>query len=207
MRKAPVMTWAEFPGPSAAPQGLYFFSNIGVNGSFWYNDGTKLSPIAPILLYRLLTAFTSTTGTAEETYAVTGKIPIGVLAIGRQLRAELLLTKSGTAESTSSNVKIGTNADGKTGATSISSAFSTLTGSNRQLAFVQTQTFLTNTSVQQSIIGGSAVPYGVTTSSTGITPRTIPDISANELYVSLTGTKTTGGIETVTVPAFDVWLQ
>lgn len=44
------MTWASFPGPTKAPQGLYFISDIGINGSLWYNNGTSFVPIAPVIL-------------------------------------------------------------------------------------------------------------------------------------------------------------
>lgn len=47
----PVVTWAQFPGPTLAPVGLYFISNVGINGSFWYNNGITLIPTAPITLH------------------------------------------------------------------------------------------------------------------------------------------------------------
>jgi hypothetical protein len=43
-------TWAAFPGPTLAPIGTYYISDIGVNGSLWYNNGTTLDPIERILL-------------------------------------------------------------------------------------------------------------------------------------------------------------
>jgi hypothetical protein len=204
MRAAPVLTWAAFPGPTLAPAGLYFFSDVGINGSFWYNNGTSLKPIGPIVLHRLITPLTTSNGTAEEAIAISGKIPVGVLAVGRQLRAEFLISKSGTVESTSNLLKIGTNADGKTGASTASSVLS-LSTTSRQLAFIQINNIITNTQVQNISVGGSATPYNISTSAP-VGARTIPDITANDVYISLTGTKTTGGIETVSCLGFDVVL-
>ena len=36
---------------------------------------------------------------------------------------------------------------------------------------------------------------------------TVPDLAATDLYISLGGTKTTGGIEVVTTHSFEVILQ
>lgn len=204
MQKAPSMAFASFPGVAAAPPGLYFFSDVGINGSFWYNNGTTLKPISPIVLYRLITPTTSSNGAAEETIAVSSKIPNGVLQVGSRLDVNLLLTKSATTESTTNIIKIGTNADGKTSATALSSSL-VLSTTSRQLAFVQSNVIVAATSVQQGVVGGSVTPFGVITSAT-FAPRTITNI-ANDLYVSITGTKTTGGIETISCPFFEVILS
>ena len=204
MQKAPSMAFASFPGVAAAAPGLYFFSDVGVDGSFWYNNGIALKPIAPIVLYRLLTPTTTSNGTAEELIAISSKIPNGVLAIGRVLTANFLLTKSATTESTANVLKIGTNANGITSATALSSSLS-LSTTSRQLSFVQSNLIVGATSVQQGTLGGSTTPFGAITSAT-FAARTITNI-ANDLYISLTGTKTTGGIETISCPFFEVILS
>lgn len=46
-QKAPqVVTWASFPGPTLAPIGHYYMSDIGPNGSLWYNNGTRILPVS-----------------------------------------------------------------------------------------------------------------------------------------------------------------
>lgn len=50
-QKPQIFTWATFPGPTLAPVGLYFISDVGINGSFWYNNGITLTPTAPITLH------------------------------------------------------------------------------------------------------------------------------------------------------------
>lgn len=200
-----MMTWAQFPGATLAPQGFYFFTDIGINGSMWYNNGSTLDPCGPIVLSRLTNQVASSNGTAEEAYAISAKIPAGVLKAGRKLKIFSNVAKSGTVESTSNQFKIGTNANGITGATTISSSLSVST-TNRGWCFESAQQVMSDTTLQQVTLGGSTSPYGVTTSAVP-TPRTIPSVSTNDLYVSLTGTKTTGGIETLTVMHFDVELS
>ncbi len=204
-QKAPiVMAWASFPGPTLAPQGFYFFTNVGINGSMWYNNGTTLDPVGPVVLHRLLAQATGTNGIAEEALSVSPKIPAGVLKIGRKLITNFYVSKTGTVETVANFVKIGTNSNGVTGAASITSSLSLATTS-RQLAMLYENLIVSATQVQATILGGSAVPYGSNTSTTfGL--RNIADIS-NDLYISLTNTKTTGGIETVTVYSFEVILS
>jgi hypothetical protein len=202
MQKAPSMAFASFPGVAAAAPGLYFFSDVGVDGSFWYNNGTTLEPIAPIVLSRLSAQVASSNGTAEEAYAISPKISAGILKAGRKLQVFSTLVKSGTVETTSNAFKIGTNADGITGATSISSALA-LSFTNRAWVFESSHQVMSDTTLQQTTLPGSASPYGLSTSAVP-SPRTIPSVAANDLYISLTGTKTTGGIETLTAMHFDV---
>jgi len=204
--KPQVMTWATFPGATKAPPGLYFFSDVGINGSFWYNSGTSIAPVAPIVLHRLLVPFTTTNGTAEEVFSVSPAIPAGVLDIGRLLDVDFVLNKSASAETISTTLKLGTNADGKTGAVAISSVLS-LSGSNRSQAFYESNVVLSTTTVQQGVVGDSAIPWTTSTSMAGATPRTVADMAANAMYVSLTCIKTTGGIETATCPYFNVVLS
>jgi hypothetical protein len=205
MRAAPVLTWATFPGPTLAPVGLYFFSDIGINGSFWYNSGATLNPVDPIVLSRLSAQVASSNGTAEEAYAISSKIPAGVLKTGRKIQIYSTIVKSGTVESTSSTFKIGTNANGITGATSISSALAVST-TNRHWCFESAHQVMSDTTLQQTTAGGSLNPYGASTS-VQPGPRTVPNMASNDLYISLTGTKTTGGIETITAVHFDVVLS
>lgn len=199
------MTWAQFPGPTLAPQGFYFFTNIGINGSMWYNNGSTLDPCGPIVLSRLTNQVASSNGTAEEAYAISSKILAGVLKAGRKLQVLSNFAKSGTVETTSNQFKIGTNSNGITGATTISSDIACST-TNRGWCFESAHQVMTDTTLQQCTLGGSAQPVGLTTSAV-TNPRTIPSVSANDLYISLTGTKGTGGIETVTIMYFDVVLS
>lgn len=203
--KLPEYTWANKPA-AANFQGRIRVLGVGIDGSsVWYSNGVAWVPNQPIVLYRQLTPVTSGTGTAEEVLGVTGAIPAGVLAAGRQLRIEFGENKSGAAETVTNTLKLGTNADGKTGATSISSTLS-LSTTNRMLSCFAVNNVLSATTIQQMQIGGSTQAYGASTSMTGATPRTVPDLTTNAIYLSLTCTKTTGGIETATCPFFDVVL-
>lgn len=206
MRAAPVLTWAGFPGSTLAPQGLYFFSDVGVNGSFWYNNGASLKPIGPILLYRLMTPFISTNGTAYERYAITPKIPKGVIQPGMGLETNFLLSKDGTVESTANLIKIGTNADGVSDSpTSISQTY-TFATTNRQIAEIKKHSIISNTSLMSSTLTVGTAPYSASASAISAA-YTVPDLAATDLYISLGGTKTTGGIEVVTTHSFEVILQ
>lgn len=197
-------TWENKPAPATFGVGRIFISDVGINGGSWWRcTGTAYVPDQPITLHRLLTPFTSTNGTAEEVFAVSGPIPAGVLDIGRQISITCALNKSASTESTANLFKIGTNADGKTGATTISSSMA-LSAANRMMTVLGIHNVLGATSLQQVVIGGSTLPYGASSSAIAITPRTIHDVLANTSYISITGTKTTGGIETITCPAFEV---
>lgn len=196
-------TWATKPAATIGTGVTIFVTDVGINGSIWISNGTTWKPASPVILHRLLNTTTTSNGTAEELIALSSLIPAGVLAIGQTLTCNFLLTKSATTESTSNALKIGTNIDGITGASAISSSIS-LSTTNRQVAFTQLNVIISATQVQQGVIGGSAIPYGITTSST-FAARTIPNIS-NAMYVSITGTKTTGGIETISCPFFEVIL-
>lgn len=46
-----IVTWDTFPGATLAPIGEYYISDVGVNGSVWHNNGTKLVRDTPITLY------------------------------------------------------------------------------------------------------------------------------------------------------------
>lgn len=46
-----IVTWGTFPGATLAPIGEYYISDVGVNGSVWHNNGTKLVRDTPITLY------------------------------------------------------------------------------------------------------------------------------------------------------------
>lgn len=198
-------TWATKPNPVLNSGTEIFITDIGVVGSKWKSNGTIYVPLTPIVLSRLTTPITTSTGTAEEVLAVSSKIPSGVLAIGRRFQFEAYLLKSGTSESTASLLKIGTNSNGVTGATTISSSHP-LSTTNRTLSITGGNIVITNTTIQQTVIGGSVFSTGASTSTAGSTPRTITDVSSNDLYISLTCTKTTGSIETLTCQHFEIIL-
>jgi hypothetical protein len=44
------MTWASYPGPTLTPAGLYFFTDVGINGSLWYNTGISIRPVSDIVI-------------------------------------------------------------------------------------------------------------------------------------------------------------
>lgn len=140
-----------------------------------------------------MTPYTGTTGTAEELYGITGAIPAGVLTVGCMLRVAFHMSKSASTESTSNQVKIGTNANGITGATAISSPLGVNT-TTRQMAFYEDNLITSATTLQQVILGGAAQPTGISTSTTGIAPRTVANMQTNPIYISITGTKTTYSI-------------
>ena len=196
-------TWATKPDPTLNNGTEIFISDVGTVGSKWRSNGTIYVPSDLIILHKANNLSASSNGTAEELLAISSKIPNGVLAVGRTLVVDLLLTKSGTSESTTNTIKIGTNANGITGANVMSSAFS-LGSTNRQLAHRQGNVIVSETEIQNSTVGGSAISTGLSTSAPA-GKRTITNI-ANDLYISITGTKTTGGIETVTVLFFDILL-
>lgn len=204
MRAAPVLTWAAFPGPTLAPQGLYFFSDIGIKGSLWYNNGATIEPVGPIVLHRVENLAASSNGTAEEAYAISNKIPGGVLAIGRVLEVNMYVSKSSTTEQTNHAIKLGTNSNGLTGAASIGASLG-LNTTNRQLAHRKGNMVTSATQMQGYTLTGSTVSTGISTSAPPA-KVTIPNVS-NDMYVSLTCTKTTGGIETVSAMYFDVILK
>lgn len=196
-------TWATLPNPTTNNGTEVFVTDVGISGSKWKSNGTIYVPLAPIVLYRAYNLSNSGTDTAEEAYAISSKIPNGVLAIGRVLEINFLIAKSGTSEVTTNVVKIGTNSNGVTGAAAISSNLS-LSTTSRQLGHRQGNVIVSATEVQNYTIGSSAASSGTSTSA-AVGKRTITNI-ANDMYVSLTRTMTTGGIETVSALYFEVKL-
>ena len=67
------MTWATFPDPTKAPTGYYYFSDIGVHGSLWYNNGTEIHPVHEIVLFQNAVPFLiPSSGSIGDNGALTG---------------------------------------------------------------------------------------------------------------------------------------
>lgn len=193
-------TWANRPAATIGAGVTIFVTDVGVDGSIWISNGTVWKPTSIINLHRLVTPVTGGNGTAEEALIVSNVIPAAVLSIGRVLQVKFLLSKSGTVESTTHVTKIGTNSNGLTGASALSGGVS-FNGANRQWGNIQEFCITSATSSQQTGLISGSTNYGLGTAT--VVSKTISDIS-NPLYISLTDTKTTGGIETITVQSFEL---
>ena len=201
-QKPQSFTWATFPGPTLAPVGMYYISDVGINGSLWYNDGTKFRPAGPIIIGESYTPYTTSNGTANEKLYVSPKIPAGLLQIGTKLTCEYSISKSGTVEVASVNSRLGTAADGLLNTAICFS--SGIAAGNRNFANIRTNIIASATSITE-VTAQSGSPY-TGTGNVGTIPTTISNIS-NDMYYSLTCTKTTGGIETLTLNSVVLTLQ
>lgn len=201
--------WASLPAASSVTsyKKLYFVTDVGQNGSYWFSNGTIWLPASnPILLHRLSAEIVYSgvnPGTIQDQFI----IPSGVLRTGSQLDISFSAYKATTTSSHRYRLYLGTagtTSDAhitNASATGISSGTSsTLQNAGKWSFIIASATTIKGSFYDTTFIGlgGSATARAAAV--------TIPNISSNILYLTLV-TETSSGTETATINKFDVTLQ
>ena len=97
---APQLTWANLYSLNPASYGpgqLFYVSDVGIGGSYWYSNGVRWTPLnGSVHLLRLRNVAFPAGGT--EVKFASCKIPTGLVAAGRSLGYQISYQKSGATE-------------------------------------------------------------------------------------------------------------
>lgn len=194
------VTFASLPAAASNAGQIARVTNIGPSGfgSLWVSNGTIWSPLGGTLMLKTLGA--PVTGIANsETIVLQTIIPAGAWQVNNTIRVWFGMTKSGTTDAGGALVRIGIS--GTTADQSISgfSSSSFMASANQSSGYICDIKLLSSTTAQkQGAASSSAGSYGAASSIAINAANTIPNSSANDLYVSLSmqssGTANTVGI-------------
>lgn len=191
-------TFATLPSAPDYAGFRVFVSDIGINGSVWYSNGTRWLPVGGrVVLYRSTTPITFSTAT--ETLMHQMQLPAGFLRVGDNLRYTSKLSKGGTSDVLGRNMRIGL--AGTTADTLIYQSNLYITAANvvaydRKDMYVKSSTLL----LRGSMSAGAST-YGPTNPAQP--DQTIPDVS-NSLYISLFAFFSTFTTDTGTCQFFEL---
>lgn len=192
-------TWANKPS-SAVTGSLIFVSDVGENGTIFQYTGSRWRAMNGMA--SLKTLGTAQTGIANsETIALQTLIPAGALQAGDIVRGRLSLTKTGTTDTGTVTVRVGT--AGTTGDTAITglSAFVALAATGVSAGFEFEVRLVSATSAQRlGSTGANLTAYAGSSSVAASAATVITDASANALYVSV-GLASSGATNTVGLQA------
>jgi hypothetical protein len=124
-------TWAKRPDVTKIVPFMdtVFITDVGVNGSYWYSNGTKYLAVGGrVILANQVTAGTAVTSTTAATKTTGVTLPIGLLQVGNNLVVETTIEKTGTAGTTAPTVSL--SAVGAEAHTSLGAAADTITSTN-----------------------------------------------------------------------------
>lgn len=192
-------TFSKLPS-TATPGATYYASDIGTNGSYWMYDGTLWQPMnGSCVLATMDTAGTPKTN-AAETIDFQYQLPAGLLQVGNRFRIALTLSKSGTTDSGTLRVRLGT--AGTTADTLLNANNSTSVpnAANQQLSLMMDFRVASATSIQMlGVSNGSNATSGYSQSAAGL-PASAVAISnvSNSLWLSVS-VQSSGGTNTVTL--------
>ncbi len=195
-------TFASLPTASTVLTGSSFYvTNIG-GGAIFISNGTRWKPQnGRCNLYTLDTRF-SFTGSATETVLGQILLPAGLLQNGDRLLIRATTSKSGTAETVTSQARFGT--AGTIADTSIVPGNSSLSTTVRTNCFDLQFQRVSATSIQKH--GSSATLSLVSTSTTAYaSPVTVSNMDSNAMYLSLTGALNVG-VESEALESMEVYL-
>jgi hypothetical protein len=156
-------------------------SNVGGStGSLFISDGVRWKPVNGVARLYATNAASSSMSGVTETIQQQILIPKGLLQTGDRIICKISQSKSSTAETATTRVRVGT--AGTIADTQIV-AIAGMTTTNVSIGW--TLDLRVNTLITLQKMGGASValPWGV---STGATPAavTVPDLSANDVYLS-----------------------
>ncbi|SMF94607.1 hypothetical protein SAMN02949497_1928 [Methylomagnum ishizawai] len=181
--------------PAAAYAGqIVRATDYGVGfGSLWFSDGSAWRLLGPTQVYNTTTDFVGTY--AGATLVAQVVFPANSLRVGDALSLVIRTVKSGTADAFARNIRFGGTGDIGTDSSVFSLGYgstNTHTAENPRLKIVSA------TSIRVTTIGSTA-SFSGGTSTVGATDTTIPDIAANNSYLSITFNKNAGSAgETLT---------
>ncbi len=171
--------------PAAAGTGALFFqvSDIGPSGagSVWISNATRYSPLGGRVV--VASMGTPVSGIANsETIELQALFPINSIQINDTVRMWVTPTKSGTTDSLTGTVRIGT--AGTTSDTSVMAGTHIATAS-LSAGLVFDFKLLSATSIQKTGQGATGSgSYSTASTSAAASPVTITSAAANALYVS-----------------------
>ena len=201
---APQLTWAQLKTLNPAsynPSQLFYVSDIGIGGSYWYSNGARWRAVnGACWLYN------PTTPVAHSGAATTEKlgeftIPAGLLQVGDILETHVSVDATAGGSSGVMSLKLGLT--GVSGDQTIHSA-SQPAGANLEAGFNKRHTVLSTTSMRLNDSSGAS---GLGNSGTGLMQTyTVPDLSANATKLTVWFQEGTGGVRVATLRNFAVEL-
>lgn len=185
-------TWANKPSAYITGQPV-FISNAGTKGSHWFHDGTRWKPMNGSAVLASLDAASSNIGNSE-TIVFQYQMPAGLWQTGDRLRLYLGEIKSGTTDTATVRVRIGT--AGTTADTQIVGVV-TMAAGTRQIGLISDIRLESATSALQLTNSRSPPGYGGTAIANAFDAAVaISSATANALWVSV-GILSGGAADTV----------
>jgi len=180
----PTYTWATKPATLPTGQPV-FISNVGTKGSYWYYDGTRWKLVnGSVILAALDTTMSGIVN--SETLALQYLMPATLWQLKDRIRVTFTFTKSGTTDSGTVRIRIGT--AGTTGDGQMNNNSETiLNAASRQAGLVQEYRLETATTVQMMSVANGALAvsgYSGSGASAAVGATAVGNVS-NALYVSL----------------------
>ncbi|BBL74176.1 hypothetical protein [Methylomagnum ishizawai] len=181
--------------PAAAYAGrMVRATDYGVGfGSLWFSDGSVWRLAGPTQVYNTTTDFVGTY--AGATLVAQVVFPANSLRVGDVLGLVIRTLKSGTADAFARNIRFGGTGDIGVDSSVFSLGYgstNTATAENPRLKIASA------TAIRVTTIG-STTSFSGGTSAVGASDTTIPDIAANNNYLSITFNKNAGSAgETLT---------
>ena len=176
-------TLALLPAASLMSGYMAKVSDIGgTTGTLFISDGVRWKPVNGVTtLYSSDSASSAMSGIAE-TVQCSFLIPRGLLKVGDRLVCKISQSKSSTAETVTTRVRMGT-----AGTTADAQICALALMSTTNISLGWTLDLRVNSLTTVKKLGASSVnlPWGV---ATGVTPApvTVPDLSANDVYLTFT---------------------
>lgn len=190
------MTWIARPSAAAFPGTQIRFTDVGGNtgaggGNFFFSNGTRWKPVnEDVLLDSVDTANSAVANTTEQQLNPNHiAIPAGVIGIFDRIRLYVSLSKNGTVDSATINIRfgpLGTVAD------PILATITSLATTNQSEGFILEFKRTAATAMQKQ--GNASTDLSYTGASAGAYPAavTISNPDTNIMYLSITSQMTTG---------------
>lgn len=203
--------WASRPAVSSVPlRTMLWMTDVGAGtnnlggGSLFFTNSTRWKPVnSGVLLDAVDTTNTSIANTTEQNLNPNRiGIPGGVIGNFDRLRLWVSLSKSGTVDSTTLQIKfgpLGTIADPSIG------TITTLATTNQSIGFLLEYKRLSATTIQKQ--GNASTDVSFNGASAGAFPAavTVANMDNNAMFLSITSQMTTG-VETVSLQDYTLEL-
>lgn len=196
---APSYTWATKPASYTAGQPI-FISDIGAKGSHWYWDGTIYKPVGNEVLLASLDTPSSAVDNVAEVVKHQILLPAAMLVVGDRITVRATLTKSGTTDTGSLRVRVGT---AGTIADSAPYAATYLSAAQQHGGILVD--FKVASATTTLVAGRSDLGYGGATTNAAPSAFTISNISG-ALYISV-GILAGGATNTVILQTSEIFLR
>jgi hypothetical protein len=178
-----VYTWAGKPAAGTAGRQIAV-SDVGQNGGFWRDTGTKWVPVSGKLVLAAPDTTSSSVG-AADTVVFSELLPAALLAVGDRLHLRLSVSKSGTTDVGRLIVRVGT--AGTTADTIVWNGNAFLAAANRSTGVdidLRVESATTMVALPNSAATNVSVGYSTVSNNAVAAAVTISNVS-NALYVSV----------------------